>query len=88
MISNPRAAINAFSIAQVLSAVVLCLLYYGFFAWYIHKLNLIRKRNREKKDDGHREDKNENRIFADMNDFPFRSIFDLLPGVMENSVSR
>lgn len=35
----PGEAIHAFSIAQISSVVILCLLYYGFFYWYIKKLN-------------------------------------------------
>lgn len=84
VINKPTSAINAFSIAQIVSAVILCLLYYGFFAWYIHKLNLIRKRAKEKKDDIKN---SEHKMFADMSDFPFKSIFDFIPGVMENPVS-
>lgn len=70
----PNDAINAFSIAQLASAVILCLTYYGFFYWYISKLSIIKKGTIAK-----------NSIFADMNDFPFTSVTDFFPGIMENN---
>ncbi|CAG9774054.1 unnamed protein product [Ceutorhynchus assimilis] len=65
----PSEAINAFSIAQVVSAVLLCVLYYGFFAWYIPKLN---------------QEGQKGALFADMGDFPFRSLLNFFPGFMFN----
>ncbi|RZC41890.1 RFT1 -like protein [Asbolus verrucosus] len=74
VVNHPSGAINAFSIAQVTSAVVLCLLYYGFFFWYIAKLNVIKSSGGR----GHKA------LFSDMNDFPFSSITEFFPGVMGN----
>jgi oligosaccharide translocation protein RFT1 len=75
VVKSPNEAINAFSVAQIASAVILCFLYYGFFFWYIDRLNVIKsgKTSGAKKT-----------IFSDMNDFPFTSINDFFPGVMEN----
>ncbi|XP_076249893.1 man(5)GlcNAc(2)-PP-dolichol translocation protein RFT1 isoform X2 [Rhynchophorus ferrugineus] len=78
VVNFPNNAITAFSLAQVFSAIILCSLYYGFFIWYIYKLNQIRAM----------EDNTEyikaHPIFSDMNDFPFRSIINFFPGFMFN----
>ncbi|XP_050311216.1 protein RFT1 homolog isoform X2 [Anthonomus grandis grandis] len=71
VLNRPSYAINAFSIAQLLSAVLFSILYYGFFAWYIPEL---KKKGKTGQDP----------LFADMADFPFRNIYDFLPGVMKN----
>ncbi|KAJ8979864.1 hypothetical protein NQ317_016048 [Molorchus minor] len=73
----PNGAINAFSIAQIVSSVILSCLYYGFFYWYIPILNKI-------KSDQNSKQQNENRIFSDMGDFPFTSVWDFFPGIMDN----
>lgn len=86
VISNPREAINAFSIAQLVSAVVYALLYYGYFCWYIRKLNQARAKSKQKGDEKDKGGTN-NTVFADMQDFPFESIWDLLPGFMRNNVT-
>ncbi|CAH0564096.1 unnamed protein product [Brassicogethes aeneus] len=77
VVKYPSSAINAFSIAQIISAVILCGLNYGFFNWYINNLNVIRdkKNDNKMKEDG---------LYKDMNDFPFSSIFDFFPGIMDN----
>ncbi|KAK5640716.1 hypothetical protein RI129_009263 [Pyrocoelia pectoralis] len=67
----PHYAIHAFSIAQVLSSIIYCLTHYGFFYWYIDELQ---KRANEEK----------NSIFSNMQDFPFKSILELFPCVMQN----
>lgn len=83
----PSGAINAFSIAQIFSSVVLCLLYYGFFHWYIRKLNDTKKKQiQEAKKNVPICDKEKN-IFQDMQDFNFKSVLDFFPGFMENLVS-
>ncbi|XP_066140126.1 man(5)GlcNAc(2)-PP-dolichol translocation protein RFT1 isoform X2 [Euwallacea fornicatus] len=71
----PNEAIHAFSLAQVLSAVLFCGLYYGFFAWYIPKLNTFKE--------GHKNDKDD-LLYSDMADFPFRSLLNFFPGFMFN----
>lgn len=80
VVNYPKEAINAFSIAQMFSSVLLCALYYGFFAWYIPKLNEIKAREEEEI----RSEKDE--LFSDMSDFPFRSILNFFPGFMFNEV--
>lgn len=77
VIKYPSEAINAFSIAQVVSSVLFCSFYYGYFAWYIHKLNNINKEKIEIK---------RSSMFYDMQDFKFKSITDFLPGLMPNNV--
>ncbi|KAL1494506.1 hypothetical protein ABEB36_010093 [Hypothenemus hampei] len=74
VVTYPSEAINAFSLAQILSAVLLCALYYGFFAWYIKRLNEIKEQENEVTSP----------LFADMLDFPFRSILNFFPGFMFN----
>lgn len=73
-------AIDAFSKAQISSAVLLCILYYSFFYFYIPELNCVRKtkENHEKTSVLYRY------LFNDMSDFPFTSIYDFFPGIMEN----
>lgn len=66
----PHYAIHAFSIAQVLSSIIYCLTHYGFFYWYIDEL---RKCADER-----------NGIFSNMQDFPFKSVVELLPCVLKN----
>ncbi|XP_060521470.1 protein RFT1 homolog [Cylas formicarius] len=75
VVNYPNSAINAFSIAQIMSAVMLCCLYYGFFAWYIPSLLKFK----EKGDEIER-----HWLFSDMDDFPFRSILNFFPGFMFN----
>ncbi|CAH1970856.1 unnamed protein product [Acanthoscelides obtectus] len=71
--NNPSFALNAFSIAQVASSIILLLLYVGFFVWYISALNEFKKKELSK-----------HAMFSDMTDFPFTSVKDFLPGVMAN----
>lgn len=77
----PHQAINAFSIAQIFSSIILLLSYYGFFLWYISALNV--KKQEHSKERINAVDKT---IFSDMEDFPFTSVFEFLPGNMENEV--
>lgn len=80
VLNSPKNAINAFSIAQITSAILLCILYYGFFSWYISKLNRL-------KTEENLVNMNENlkrKLFSDMHDFPFQTIYDFFPGIMEN----
>ncbi|ENN77951.1 hypothetical protein YQE_05628, partial [Dendroctonus ponderosae] len=78
VVNHPNEAINAFSIAQIVSAVLLCALYYGFFTWYIPRL--IKHREQEDKD----ENEKMVSLFSDMSDFPFRSVLNFFPGFMFN----
>ncbi|KAJ8931836.1 hypothetical protein NQ314_015233 [Rhamnusium bicolor] len=74
--NHPSGAINAFSIAQIVSSIILCCLYYGFFCWYIPILNRIKANDKVKE--------SKKTIFSDMGDFPFTSIWDFFPGIMDN----
>lgn len=74
IVYEPKQAINAFSIAQIVSQIIYALSYVIFFAWYVKEL----KKSRENKD------KKTPIIFKDMMDFKFESIRDFLPGFMEN----
>ncbi|XP_074037836.1 man(5)GlcNAc(2)-PP-dolichol translocation protein RFT1 isoform X2 [Leptinotarsa decemlineata] len=74
--ANPSQSINSFSIAQVVSAVIMFLLYFGFFAWYIQGLNRFRI-------EGVHENRAEN-IYSNMSDFPFTSILHFFPGMLSN----
>ncbi|XP_017786154.1 PREDICTED: protein RFT1 homolog [Nicrophorus vespilloides] len=65
VLRDQNEAINAFSIAQLLSSLILFALYYGFFYWYIEK-----KKTSPKSD-----------LFKDMNDFKFESIRDFFPKI-------
>ncbi|XP_057672501.1 protein RFT1 homolog isoform X2 [Diorhabda carinulata] len=75
--TEPEYPINAFSIAQIVSSVILCLSYYGFFLWYIPALNKVKEIKKKEKNA-------EKNIFSDMTDFPFTSFIQLFPGIMEN----
>lgn len=76
--NHPNEAINAFSIAQIVSAVILCCSYYVFFYWYIPNLNEFKSQTNDKEV--------KKTIFSDMGDFPFNSVWDFFPGVMDNEV--
>lgn len=77
----PNQAINAFSLAQIASSIVLFFSYYGFFLWYISALNLKKQEHSKEKNE-----MVEKTMFSDMEDFPFTSIYEFLPGYMENEV--
>ncbi|CAH1179354.1 unnamed protein product [Phaedon cochleariae] len=81
MQNNPDDAIIAFSIAQVGSAIIACLLYCIFFQWYISSIRKIRQ---ESKIISNNE---QGSIFTNMEDFNFTSIKDFLPGVLKNEGS-
>lgn len=84
VIRDPDQALNAFSIAQVASAVILSLSYYIFFLWYIPKLKSF---NRCEKKDKSKDSFENKQLFSDMKDFPFKSFSDIFPGQMENKGS-
>ncbi|KAG5899779.1 hypothetical protein JTB14_006114 [Gonioctena quinquepunctata] len=73
--TDPSHAINAFSIAQIASSVIFIFLYFGFFLWYIQGLNRFRKEDTNG---------NNNDMFLNMEDFPFTSVGNFLPGTMSN----
>ncbi|KAF5285563.1 hypothetical protein FQR65_LT13197 [Abscondita terminalis] len=75
VLKYPHYAINAFSCAQILSSMLYCVMHYIFFYWYIRELN---KRSGEEL---------KNMMFSDMQDFPFKSILEFIPGFMLNKES-
>lgn len=77
VLNHPSEAINAFSIAQIASSVLFCCFYYGYFTWYIYKLNNLRNNDVYIEPDSK---------YADMQDFKFKSIMDFLPGFIPNEV--
>lgn len=79
VINDKSVAINAFAIAQLMSAATIILGNYGFFYFYIWRIN--QNKEKEVKSNG-----NPNMIDS-MNDFPFKKISDFLPGVLKNEVS-
>ncbi|XP_004535099.1 protein RFT1 homolog [Ceratitis capitata] len=76
VINDKSVAINAFAIAQLMSAATIILGNYGFFYFYIWRIN--QNKEKEVKSNG-----NPNMIDS-MNDFPFKKISDFLPGVLKN----
>ncbi|KAK4874808.1 hypothetical protein RN001_014168 [Aquatica leii] len=72
VLNYPDNAIDAFSFAQITSSIIYCLTHYVFFYWYIKRLN-----EQSKKD-------TKGRMFGDMQDFPFKSVLEFLPGFMYN----
>lgn len=59
------------------------MLYYGFFYFYIPELNRI-KMMKEKPQNNTLIYK----LYDDMGDFPFTSIYDFFPGIMENNEAK
>lgn len=87
VLKNKEIAIYAFGIAQFASCLTIIIGYYGFFHIYINRLKDYRKV--VKKHDGNLEEVKkeiDSTSYDNMNDFPFESIKEFLPGVMENSV--
>ncbi|GLV34883.1 uncharacterized protein CBL_09363 [Carabus blaptoides fortunei] len=78
IVYEPQQAINAFSIAQILSQIVYCIGFVVFFWWYIKELNKL-------KDIKSGNTVKVPAIFKDMNDFQFQSVYDFLPGFMKNT---
>lgn len=88
VLKNKDIAIYAFGIAQFTSCLTIIIGYYGFFYMYINRLKNYRRLL--KKHDGNLEEvKKEinSTAYEHMEDFPFESIKDFVPGVLENSVS-
>lgn len=89
VLNNKDTAIYAFGIAQFTSCLTIIIGYYGFFYIYINKLKDYRQVL--KKHDGNLDEvKKEikSAAYEHMNDFPFESIKDFVPGVLENNVSQ
>lgn len=89
VLNNKDIAIYAFGIAQFTSCLTIIIGYYGFFHIYIKRLKDYREV--VKKHDGKLEEVKKSfksAAYENMNDFPFESINDFVPGVLENSVSK
>lgn len=87
VMNNKNIAIYAFGIAQFTSCLTIILGNYGFFHLYIKRLR--RFRDTLKKNDNDRE-KTVSEVgpyYENMNDFPFTSILEMVPGVLKNPVS-
>ncbi|CAG9831651.1 unnamed protein product [Diabrotica balteata] len=82
--TDPDYPLNAFSLAQIISGVILCLAYYCFFIWYIPALNKAKERKQQESKDKN-DSKEAKTIFSDMADFPFTSFWQLFPGIMDNT---
>lgn len=85
VMNNKNIAIYAFGIAQFTSCVTIIVGNYGFFYFYIKKLKNYRAAL--KKNDDDKEKAKFGPYYENMNDFPFTSIFDMVPGVLKNPVS-
>lgn len=82
--NNKENAILAFGIAQFSSAVTIVLGNYLFFYYYIRKLNLYRAELNEKKCDENMLIGIHGPYYKNMDDFPFNSIKEFIPGVLHN----
>lgn len=88
VMNNKNIAIYAFGIAQFTSCLTIILGNYGFFYVYIKRLKVYR--DTLKKNDGDK-DKTVREVgpyYDNMNDFPFTSIVDMVPGVLKNTVRK
>lgn len=83
VMNNKQIAIYAFGIAQLTSCGTIILGNYGFFHIYIKKLR--RYRDELKKSD-EKTPKTFGKYYDNMQDFPFNSTVDFLPGVLTNEV--
>lgn len=87
VMNNKNIAIYAFGIAQFTSALTIILGNYGFFYFYIKRLTNYRNVLKKNDDDKEKTAREVGSHFENMNDFPFTSILDMVPGVLKNSVS-
>ncbi|XP_069690286.1 man(5)GlcNAc(2)-PP-dolichol translocation protein RFT1-like [Periplaneta americana] len=79
IVYSPRLAVVAFSIAQVLAAVVYTIGHYVYFHYYMK--HLMKKRALMKKDDDN------GRVPLNLRFFPFESLMDFLPSKMDSQDS-
>uniref|UniRef100_A0A1A9UHZ1 Protein RFT1 homolog n=1 Tax=Glossina austeni TaxID=7395 RepID=A0A1A9UHZ1_GLOAU len=85
-LTDSTAAIYAFAIAQLASAVTIVLSHYGFYAYYINSLNLYKQNRNPTSSCFLKSDFGDWRkyFFENMDDFPLKKLSEFLPGVMEN----
>lgn len=82
--TDGSSAIHSFAWAQLASALTVVAGYYGFYHVYI--IRLKKYRNANKKVDNITQ--MNQKLYGNMDDFPFESILDFMPGVMlKNNVS-
>ncbi|EDW81871.1 uncharacterized protein Dwil_GK25490 [Drosophila willistoni] len=92
VMGNRQAAIYAFAIAQLASAVTIVLGQYGFFYFYIKRFKIFREKSisQQKKSTSSSGSKTlisswELSLFKHMDDFPFAKLTDFLPGFLTQS---
>lgn len=86
VLNNPGVAIYAFGIAQLSSAITIIMGNYIFFHFYIKRLHEYRN-ELKRVDDKATVVKKFGSHYENMDDFPFNSIVDMIPGILPNSVS-
>lgn len=87
VVNDKNIAIYAFGIAQLTSCATIIIGNYGFFHVYIKRLHNYRAMLKKYDDDKQKAIAECGPYYESMNDFPFNSIFDMLPGVLTNPVS-
>lgn len=88
VMNNKNIAIYAFGIAQLTSVLTIILGNYWFFHVYIKRLKNYRNTLKKNDDDKEKTVLALGLYYENMNDFPFTSVFDMLPGVLKNPVRR
>uniref|UniRef100_A0A1B0BPE0 Protein RFT1 homolog n=1 Tax=Glossina palpalis gambiensis TaxID=67801 RepID=A0A1B0BPE0_9MUSC len=85
-LTDSTAAIYAFAVAQLASAVTIVLSHYGFYAFYINSLNRYKEDRNASSSCFLKSDLRDWRkyLFENMDDFPLKKLSDFLPGVMKN----
>lgn len=86
VMNNKNIAIYAFGIAQFTSVLTIIVGNYGFFYIYIKRLKNYRNTLKKNDNDKEKTIKALGPYYENMNDFPFNSILDMVPGVLKNSV--
>lgn len=87
VMNNKNIAIYAFGIAQFTSCLTIIVGNYGFFHFYIKRLQRYRDALKKNDDDKEKTIERFGPHYENMNDFPFTSILDMVPGVLKNPVS-
>lgn len=83
---NKSITIYAFGIAQIISAVTIIVGNYAFFYFYIPRLMVYRK-EMKRVDDKYELRKTFGNYYENMEDFPFTSIKEMMPGILPNANS-
>lgn len=87
VMNNKSIAIYAFGIAQFTSCLTILIGNYGFFYIYIKRLQNYRNVLKKYDNDEEKAKLEAGSYYENMNDFPFNSIFDMVPGVLSNPVN-